>query len=259
MDNLNKKIASVAQDVHDNNATSDQFSVSQTPLHTHNGVDSLNINQSNITPGIRASGSITFSQTTQYTLGITFNPTSVWFYGIAIRHNTLFTVSAANATAGATYTNNTQTFTVIDTIAGGTTLTTYGTGSPAASGTLTKTAGTGDATITFSSFTAPIGVRAQCVGNAQLGKSFYFQPDTTTSVKIAGPIQNSIESSTTFLIDSTETTQVIRATVDEGHLVDVEYPGVVARATILSFSNRSIIVDVTVAPGWSIIGNYVVT
>jgi hypothetical protein len=62
-----------------------------------------------------------------------------------------FTVTAANATAGATYTNNGQTFTVVTTIAGTTTLTTTPTGSPAASGTLTKATGTGDATITFSS------------------------------------------------------------------------------------------------------------
>ena len=61
-----------------------------------------------------------------------------------------FTVTAANATIGATYTNNTETFTVLATIAGGTSLTTSGTGSPSTSGTLTKATGTGDATIAFS-------------------------------------------------------------------------------------------------------------
>jgi hypothetical protein len=63
---------------------------------------------------------------------------------------TSFTVTAANATAGATYTNNGATFTVVTTIAGGTTLVTTGTAAAAASGTLTKASGTGDATITFS-------------------------------------------------------------------------------------------------------------
>ena len=63
-----------------------------------------------------------------------------------------FTVTSANATAGATYTNNGQTFTVVATIAASTSLSTTGTGSPAASGTLTKATGTGDATITFSAF-----------------------------------------------------------------------------------------------------------
>jgi len=65
-----------------------------------------------------------------------------------------FTVTSANATVGATYINNGQTFTVSSTIAAGTTLTTIGTGAPTASGTLTKTSGTGDTTITFSAFTS---------------------------------------------------------------------------------------------------------
>ena len=63
-----------------------------------------------------------------------------------------FTVTSANATVGATYTNNGQTFTITGTIAGGTTLSTIGTGIPAASGTLTKASGTGDATIAFSKY-----------------------------------------------------------------------------------------------------------
>jgi len=62
-----------------------------------------------------------------------------------------FTVTAANATAGATYTNNSQTYTVVLTISGGTTLYTIPTGTSEASGALTKTSGTGDDTITFSS------------------------------------------------------------------------------------------------------------
>ena len=64
-----------------------------------------------------------------------------------------FTVTSANATAGATYTNNTQTFTVTHTIVGETSLVATGTGAPTSSGTLTKSGGTGDATITFSAET----------------------------------------------------------------------------------------------------------
>jgi hypothetical protein len=69
--------------------------------------------------------------------------------------NAVFTVTAANATAGATYTNNGQTFTVDATIAGGTTLncTMQTSLRPQASGTLTKASGTGDNTITFSACT----------------------------------------------------------------------------------------------------------
>ena len=62
-----------------------------------------------------------------------------------------FTVTSASATIGATYTNNSQTFTVTATISGAVTLVCTSPGSPASSGTLTKASGTGDATITFSS------------------------------------------------------------------------------------------------------------
>lgn len=62
----------------------------------------------------------------------------------------VFTCSSANATVGATYANNSQTFTVLGTISAGTTLLCSGTGAPSASGTLTKATGTGDSSITFS-------------------------------------------------------------------------------------------------------------
>ena len=62
-----------------------------------------------------------------------------------------FTVTSANATIGATYTNNGVTFTVLATIASQTTLTaSCPGGAPSASGTLTKASGTGDSSITFS-------------------------------------------------------------------------------------------------------------
>lgn len=61
----------------------------------------------------------------------------------------LFTTTTANATVGATYTNNAQTFTVLGTISSGSQLFCTGTGAPASSGTLTKSAGTGDSSITF--------------------------------------------------------------------------------------------------------------
>ena len=65
-----------------------------------------------------------------------------------------FTLSStANATAGATYTNNTQTFTVLYTIVGTSTLVCAGTGAPAGSGNLSKTSGIGDTTIAFASST----------------------------------------------------------------------------------------------------------
>jgi len=61
-----------------------------------------------------------------------------------------FTVSSASATAGATYTNNGVTFTVLQTISSLTVLVMSGNGAPSASGTLTKASGSGDSTITYS-------------------------------------------------------------------------------------------------------------
>lgn len=74
-----------------------------------------------------------------------------------------FTVTSANATAGDVYTNNGNLFTVETTIAGGTLLTCSSSGAPTSTGTLTKSSGSGDATITFSSvisnqFSVPVSV-----------------------------------------------------------------------------------------------------
>ncbi len=63
-----------------------------------------------------------------------------------------FTVTSANATAGAIYENNGNYFTVVNTITGSTTLVTNGIQNPLLTGTLTKISGDGDSTIAFSSY-----------------------------------------------------------------------------------------------------------
>lgn len=75
-----------------------------------------------------------------------------------------FFIASGNATAAATYTNNTFTFTVVTTIASGTLLRATGTGVPAVSGTLTKASGTGDATLTFYAFRKPLYTKFRAVG-----------------------------------------------------------------------------------------------
>lgn len=82
-----------------------------------------------------------------------------------------FIVSSANATTGATYTNNSITFTVFRTISSGTLIYMSGSNVPTASGTLTKASGTGDSTITFASYRAPIGMNIQLVGGGGGGGS----------------------------------------------------------------------------------------
>lgn len=107
----------------------------------------------------------------------------------------LFIVSSANATVGATYTNNGQTFVVSSTIAGATTLLATASTStpPTTSGTLTKSAGTGDSTITFASVSnSPLYIRVRMAGGGGGGigsgtsSGSSANPGTSSVFEIAG-------------------------------------------------------------------------
>jgi hypothetical protein len=78
--------------------------------------------------------------------------------------NYTFVITSGSATVGATYTNNAVTFTVYATVASATQVVMSGSGPPASSGTLTKSAGTGDSTLTFSQFLAPLYLKVRLVG-----------------------------------------------------------------------------------------------
>lgn len=84
----------------------------------------------------------------------------------------MFVVTAANATTGATYTNNSCTFTVWTTISAGTLLrTNAGNCDAASSGILTKATGGGDATIAFSSYNKPVRLEVRMVAGGGGGGS----------------------------------------------------------------------------------------
>src|SRR5208283_701217 len=76
-----------------------------------------------------------------------------------------FQIVSGNATVGATYTNNGFTYTVYATIAAGLELVAQGPGAPTSSGILTKTSGTGDATITFNAVRAPSSHYVEVIGS----------------------------------------------------------------------------------------------
>ena len=91
-------------------------------------------------------------------------PEEEWYYGqtpetetTSVVLNRIFTVSGVSVTPslGATYTNNTKTFTVLATsiVAGTGTLYCSATGAPQSSGTLTQATGTGTTPLTFTSVT----------------------------------------------------------------------------------------------------------
>lgn len=108
------------------------------------------------------------------------NPDRIYYsnpYGIDLGSTYTFTVSSANATVGATYTNNGSVYTVSQTIVGATTLITSGTGTPEASGTLTKSGGTGDATITFSAVSG---------GTVTYSTTYFGTFDTSLNTNIPG-------------------------------------------------------------------------
>lgn len=97
------------------------------------------------------------------------------------------------------------------------------------------------------------------VGNAQLGPSFYLQPGTNTSVFPGGPPQNIIQSNTYF---GTDVAGVVHTLVDEGHIVNVEYPlgNVFVRATITGYDNKNVILNVdTLTSGWVINLSFTIT
>lgn len=85
--------------------------------------------------------------------------------------NYAFVITSGSATVGATYTNNAVTFTVYATVASATLVYLSGSGAPAASGTLTKSAGVGDATLTFSEVLAIKHLNVKLVGGGGGGGS----------------------------------------------------------------------------------------
>lgn len=76
----------------------------------------------------------------------------------------IFQIASGSATAGATYTNNSVTYTVVTTVASGVAIKMTGNGAPTASGTLTKASGTGDATLVFRAYRAAQYIRVRLVG-----------------------------------------------------------------------------------------------
>lgn len=78
--------------------------------------------------------------------------------------NYTFIITSGSATVGATYTNNAITYTVYATVASATQVVMSGSGAPLSSGTLTKSGGTGDSTLSFSQVVAPLYLKVRMVG-----------------------------------------------------------------------------------------------
>jgi hypothetical protein len=92
-----------------------------------------------------------------------------------------FFIASGNATVGATYTNNSITFTVVSTVAASVRVNMTGSGAPLTSGTLTKTGGTGDATLTFYAVRSPLYLRVAMVGAGAGGQGGGTSAGTTAT------------------------------------------------------------------------------
>ena len=104
-------------------------------------------------------------------------------------------------------------------------------------------------------------VRVDCFGVAQLAPSYYFTPQTTSSVGLAGPRQKLIQSGKWFLVTTGAAPQY-RARSIETTLVNIDWPtadDIVARAEIIDYDSDKFYVQVDLASGWQIDGNFVCT
>ncbi len=75
------KIRQIVRDEIRNQNSKSRFNLGGVQRHVHNGLDAPKINQSNVVPGLRAEGAVTFAAAAVYKLGLTFNPTSVLIHG----------------------------------------------------------------------------------------------------------------------------------------------------------------------------------
>lgn len=255
-----------------------RFNLSSTSNHTHDGVDSLNVQAGNLIPSVSVSGRITFAQATDYTLNLNsnFTPTHITLYGLAYTTTGNFTftlTSKSQATAGTVYKQGSSSYVVVTSVVSSLTIVLSGSEAPSSSGTLTKVIGSGNGVLDYSSVVdgTATGIRCMLQGSANLGPSFYFQPGSATSVvtgniqypfidpNIEGNITVPLQSSMYLWVSTGPTT--FKGQPGEGHIVDVQSGGTIyARATVTTFNKDKIIFHVShLQSTWQIYANIIIT
>lgn len=278
------KVRQIVQEEMRRNEGSSRFQLKEIPFHKHDGIDSINIKQSDILPSVSVGGNIRFAHTGMFNifLNSSFTPSNVMLYGNAVNRggSITFTLSSsATASTGTIYKQGSNRFTVLSTIAGSLTLSTSGgtRGDPTASGTLTLFAGSGDTTINYTSVSSSdsITVRCQVIGSANLGPSFYLQPGGTNNNVVTGNIQypnvwnktddsasvveTPMQSSSYIWVQSPNTFKALSG--DGGYIVDVSAGTTIyARMRVVSFSKSLVTIEVTnLQTGWEINANLIIT
>jgi hypothetical protein len=214
---LRKEMRDMVTEMFETKANESRFAAFEVPKHVHNGKDAPRINQGDLIPNTHAIGSLDMENNQRYKLGLTFNPTQMLFFGVAV---------------------------------------------------------------------GPSGERVQISSAAKFGESYYFQPESTSSVTQGGTIQNVVQGGSWLWTVNGGTT--FRSRAIEGHLVNIDSDGVtiVARATIPNLSTQAslaygnglapvsneygdrstkgygdgfVYVDVTLAAGWYISATFIVS
>lgn len=133
-------------------------------------------------------------------------------------------------------------------------------------GTYIRVSGSGDPTIVVTVVAlASTDIRADVFGIGILRPSYYFEPQSTSSVAVAKEVQKIIQSGKWFLIvdeNASASTPEYRARSIETTLVNIDWPNVstiVCRAEIIDYGPDWFDVEVTLAANWVLQGNFVCT
>jgi hypothetical protein len=243
------------------------------PRHNHDGVSNTRVHQKDVVPPIAFAGSITFAQNAVYTLNLaTPNATTVLFNGAAVSSKTSYTLAsgisagANSATLLSTWEGSSQNIGIR--FSNGNERSVFFT-----NGSLTLSWAGGLTSSASNIITSESSsVKALVNGSAYLQKAYAFQPQTSTSVVPGGPpyplnIPNSgsqapgevIQGCSSILIDTSSLSNAV-ARVNSNNLVFVEdLSGTYnALANIMSYENNALQIQVTLASGWQIIGQFMI-
>lgn len=248
-----------------------RFGITPTSNHAHTGIDSPQINGGNIIPGLRTTGTVEFDSAKSYKFNVNFQPNLVVFYGNPYHNSAGVITSVAINNGGTGYslgdiltiTSGSGGKAKVTSVSGSTitavTLSSGGSGYTTSTQATTGGHGTGATVDIVATGSTSIDRHTFVFGQAALGQNQYFQPDTTSSVKIGGA-SGVVQSSTMFLGLGSGSTSSFQTIASQTHLINVVDTGtVVARATVSSYGQNYFTITVdTLSAGWVIVGNYFV-
>jgi hypothetical protein len=246
--------------------------------HTHDGGNSPKINGKDITHNNKYNGFVTITGGTAQanTLiinGIT-NPSSVSFYGIAYYASLytfiLTTTGYPLASNGDVYSQNGNNYTVTSVRTSGSNLMSFsGTIPPTANGSLIKVLGSGDAGISYTSFTisnVSVTYKVSITGNAQLGNVYQLtqQNPTVISTNITQSNVSTFFDGSVSLVDKNSNVFTYwQPTVnsDELNLAAIYNTSgtLVGNIQVTAFTNTSVTLQAPLNSGWIIQGSIMIT